>query len=129
MRLAYRPVSPGRHMTLRNPGDTMSEATGNSDSTFGLAMADLRRRRIFRVAAAYAVIAWVAIEASDVVLPALGLPDIAVTWVVCSDSIVVQVDAKTCVGVNRVAEERVARVASRDTGDTGSVAAQALQRG
>jgi TolB-like protein/Tfp pilus assembly protein PilF len=58
---------------------TTVDDTGNA---FRNAIADLRRRRIFRVAGAYAVIAWVIIEASDVVLPALGLPDAAITWVV-----------------------------------------------
>ena len=35
---------------------------------------ELQRRRVFRVAAAYAVAAWLLVEVSSVVLPAFGLP-------------------------------------------------------
>jgi hypothetical protein len=36
---------------------------------------ELQRRRVFRVAAAYAVTAWLLIEVSSVVLPAFELPE------------------------------------------------------
>lgn len=39
---------------------------------------ELRHRRVFRVAAAYAIACWAVIEVVDVVVPALGIP----TWVV-----------------------------------------------
>ncbi len=44
--------------------------------------AELRRRNVFRVAAAYAVIAWLLIEVSDTILPRLGLPEWTVTLVI-----------------------------------------------
>ena len=45
-------------------------------------LAELKRRRVFHTAAAYGAAAYVAIEASDLVLPRLGFPDRAVTLVV-----------------------------------------------
>jgi len=41
-------------------------------------VSELRRRNVFRVAIAYVIIAWVILEAGDVLAPALHLPD----WVV-----------------------------------------------
>lgn len=43
---------------------------------------ELRRRNVFRVAAAYMVVAWVIGQVADVVFPALNLPDWTVTFVV-----------------------------------------------
>ncbi len=43
---------------------------------------ELQHRRVFRSVAAYAVVAWVAVEAADVVFPALGIPDAALTWLI-----------------------------------------------
>jgi adenylate cyclase len=43
---------------------------------------ELRRRNVFRVAAAYAVVAWALTEVSDTVFPRLGLPDWTVTFVI-----------------------------------------------
>jgi adenylate cyclase len=45
-------------------------------------LAELKRRRVFRVAVVYAAVAWIVIEVSDTVLPRLELPDWAVTLVV-----------------------------------------------
>lgn len=45
-------------------------------------VAELRRRRVFRVAAAYAVAAWAIMQVSDLMLPRLGLPDWTVTLVI-----------------------------------------------
>ena len=36
---------------------------------------ELKRRRVINVAAAYAVVAWVLVEAADVIFPALFFPD------------------------------------------------------
>lgn len=36
---------------------------------------ELRRRRVFRVGGAYLVFAWVTVQASDILLPALGFPE------------------------------------------------------
>lgn len=44
--------------------------------------AELRRRRVGKVAIAYGAIAWIVTEASSVVLPALRLPDWTVTFIV-----------------------------------------------
>lgn len=40
-------------------------------------VSELRRRNVFRVAAAYAVVAWIIIEAGSVLLPTFGAPEIA----------------------------------------------------
>jgi TolB-like protein/Tfp pilus assembly protein PilF len=45
-------------------------------------LSELRRRRVFRVAAVYLVVAFALLEAADVMLPRLGLPDWTVTFVV-----------------------------------------------
>ncbi|HRP34894.1 MAG TPA: tetratricopeptide repeat protein [Gammaproteobacteria bacterium] len=44
--------------------------------------AELKRRNVVRVAAAYAVIAWLLIEVSDTIFPRLGLPEWTVTLVI-----------------------------------------------
>jgi len=44
--------------------------------------AELKRRNVFRVAAAYGVVAWLSIQVSDIVGPRLGLPDWTVTFVI-----------------------------------------------
>ena len=41
-------------------------------------VAELKRRRVFRVGAVYAAAAYVVLEASDLMLPRLGVPD----WVI-----------------------------------------------
>lgn len=43
---------------------------------------ELKRRRVFRVAALYGVVAWVLGQVADVVFPALQLPDWTITFVV-----------------------------------------------
>ncbi len=43
---------------------------------------ELRRRRVFRVVGAYAILAWVVVEVSATVFPPLGIPDWALTFVV-----------------------------------------------
>ena len=42
---------------------------------------EIQRRKVFRVAAVYAVVAWVLIQVADTVLPALQLPDWTVTFI------------------------------------------------
>jgi TolB-like protein len=44
--------------------------------------AELKRRNVFRVAAAYAVVSWLLIEVSDTVFPRLGLPEWTVTLII-----------------------------------------------
>lgn len=55
-----------------------------SDPASGLQrfLAELKRRRVYRVAAAYAVVGWIVIEFASVVLPALHLPEWTTTFVV-----------------------------------------------
>jgi hypothetical protein len=43
-------------------------------------LAELRQRKVFRVAAAYAVVAWLLIQVASAVLPALKLPEWTVTF-------------------------------------------------
>jgi len=45
-------------------------------------IAELRRRNVFRVAAAYGIVGWLLVEAASVVLPALHRPDWALTLLV-----------------------------------------------
>lgn len=45
-------------------------------------VAELKRRNVFRVAAAYAVVGWLLVEVSDTIFPRLGLPDWTVTFVI-----------------------------------------------
>jgi len=47
-----------------------------------LAFEELRRRKVFRVAVAYLVAAWVVVESSSIILPAFGFSDSAVSVVI-----------------------------------------------
>jgi hypothetical protein len=38
---------------------------------------ELKRRKVFRVAAVYAVVAWVLIQVSDTIAPMMSLPEFA----------------------------------------------------
>ena len=48
---------------------------------------ELKRRNVFRVGIAYAVVTWLLIQISDIVFPRIGLPDSAVTLVIALMSI------------------------------------------
>ena len=43
---------------------------------------ELKRRNVFRVGAAYAIVSWLLVEISDTVFPRLQLPDWSVTLVI-----------------------------------------------
>lgn len=43
---------------------------------------ELQHRRVFRTVAGYAVVAWIAVEAGDVIFPAFGVPQAALTWLI-----------------------------------------------
>ena len=43
-------------------------------------IAELRRRNVFRVGVAYAIVAWLLVEVASVFLPALHLPDWTLTF-------------------------------------------------
>jgi TolB-like protein/Tfp pilus assembly protein PilF len=45
-------------------------------------IAELKRRNVFRVGAAYAIVAWLLVEVASVIFPALRLPDWALTLLV-----------------------------------------------
>ena len=45
-------------------------------------IAELKRRNVFRVAAAYAVVAWIVAQIANIFFPALHLPDWTVTFVI-----------------------------------------------
>jgi TolB-like protein/Tfp pilus assembly protein PilF len=45
-------------------------------------IAELKRRNVFRVGVAYAIVAWLLVEVSSVVLPALHLPDWTLTFLI-----------------------------------------------
>jgi adenylate cyclase len=45
---------------------------------------ELRRRNVFRVAMAYAFVAWLLIEVADTVFPRIGLPEWTVTFVIAA---------------------------------------------
>jgi len=45
-------------------------------------IAELKRRNVFRVGAAYAIVAWLLIEVASVILPALRLPEWTLTFLV-----------------------------------------------
>ena len=45
-------------------------------------IAELKRRNVFRVGVAYAIVAWLLIEVASVIMPALHLPDWALTLLV-----------------------------------------------
>lgn len=44
--------------------------------------AELKRRNVFRVGAAYLVVAWLLVEVADTIFPRLGLPEWTVTFVI-----------------------------------------------
>jgi TolB-like protein/DNA-binding winged helix-turn-helix (wHTH) protein/Tfp pilus assembly protein PilF len=59
---------------LSPPEAARSESAGVAQMPF---IAELKRRNVFRVAAAYAIVAWLLVEVASVVLPTFGAP----TWV------------------------------------------------
>lgn len=56
----------------------MSEVRSRAHSL----LAEMKRRRVFRVAVAYGVVAWIVIQIADIVFPALHLPEWTTTLVV-----------------------------------------------
>ncbi len=66
---------------MSNMGDSWTIGASHSGDPMAF-FAELKRRRVGKVAIAYGTIAWLATEASSVVLPALYLPEWTVTFVV-----------------------------------------------
>jgi hypothetical protein len=62
-------------------------------------IAELRRRRVFRVAVLYAAVSWATIEAANTILPRLALPEWAVTLVVVARAARLPAGARAGVGV------------------------------
>jgi hypothetical protein len=51
-------------------------------SSLDLFLAELKRRKVYRVAAAYAAVGFVLWQAAEIAVPALGLPEWVLTFVV-----------------------------------------------
>lgn len=61
----------------------MSDSTGNRAAAHPPGFfADLRRRNVFRAGLAWLALSWFLIALADLVLPALGLPDAAIRWLI-----------------------------------------------
>lgn len=43
---------------------------------------ELQHRRVFSTLGGYAVVAWIAVEAADVIFPALGVPEAMLTGLI-----------------------------------------------
>lgn len=48
---------------------------GEARSRLGLLLSELKRRRVFRVAAVYGVVAWIVVQVAEAVFPAFLIPD------------------------------------------------------
>jgi TolB-like protein/Tfp pilus assembly protein PilF len=59
-----------------------AEAIGQDGGTLRRIVRDLRRRHVFRVAAAYSIAAWVVIQVADVLFDALGAPALSMRLLV-----------------------------------------------
>jgi TolB-like protein/DNA-binding winged helix-turn-helix (wHTH) protein/Tfp pilus assembly protein PilF len=73
----FRFVAEVRDLTT--PDTARSESAGAAQIPL---IAELKRRNVFRVAAAYGIVAWLLVEMASVVLPALHLPDWTLTLLV-----------------------------------------------
>lgn len=68
---------------LKSAADAGTATTAGTGYDRGMSFfAELSRRRVFRVAAMYGITAWIIIEVSATVLPALYLPEMLVTGIV-----------------------------------------------
>jgi TolB-like protein/DNA-binding winged helix-turn-helix (wHTH) protein/lipoprotein NlpI len=67
-------------VTDLSPPETAS--SGSTDAARIPLIAELKRRNVFRVAAAYGIVAWLLVEMASVVLPALRLPEWTLTLLV-----------------------------------------------
>jgi TolB-like protein/tetratricopeptide (TPR) repeat protein len=70
------------YFTMADVDHSDISMNSSKESVLSPMVRDLKRRKVFRVIAAYGVIAWLLIEVSSVVLPALRAPDWTVTAVV-----------------------------------------------
>ena len=52
-------------------------ASQSGETTLRALLSKLKRRSVFRVGAAYAVVSWLIIQVIDIVFPRLGIPDSA----------------------------------------------------
>jgi len=64
---------------LSPPGNARPGSTGTIQAPL---FAELKRRNVFRVAAAYGIVSWLLVEVASVVVPALRLPEWALTLLV-----------------------------------------------
>jgi TolB-like protein/DNA-binding winged helix-turn-helix (wHTH) protein/Tfp pilus assembly protein PilF len=75
----YRLVAPVLHPGRHDPDHSGPAAAAPEPSSF---WHELSRRRVFRVAIGYAVVAWVVTEVASTVFPGLMLPDWTLTLVI-----------------------------------------------
>ena len=75
----YRLVAPVLHPGRRLPRPAVEAADTQEPASF---WHELSRRRVFRVALGYAVVAWVVTEVASTVFPGLMLPDWTLTLVI-----------------------------------------------
>jgi len=63
-------------------GRIRPQRSGSAGAAQMSLIAELKRRNVFRVGVAYAIVGWLLLEVASVVLPALHLPDWALTLLV-----------------------------------------------
>lgn len=86
-------------------------------------LADLKRRRVFKIAAAYGATGFVALEVADIIFPRLGLPDWSITLVVALILIGFPV-ALILAWALELTPEGVQRAASARSGELEAIVAQ-----
>ena len=73
-KIGYRFVAPVKaHVSAEAPEPVAGNAEAQEGGFFGL-IVELRRRRVFRMAAAYAIVSWVLLQMGDVVFEPVSLP-------------------------------------------------------
>ncbi len=65
--------------SFRDLGRMGPQRPGSAGAAQMSLIAELKRRNVFRVGVAYGIVGWLLLEVASVVLPALHLPDWALT--------------------------------------------------
>ena len=86
-------------------------------------LAELRRRRVFRAAALYGAGAFAVLQLADIVFPAIGLPDSAITWLVVACVIGLPV-AVTLAWTFEYTAEGMQRTGTAETGEIEAITSQ-----
>lgn len=66
----------------KTPSALRSAPPAQFHNRFAAFFRELRQRKVFGASAVYAIIIWLVFQVSEIVFPALGLPDLALTFVV-----------------------------------------------